>query len=185
MVFRPSASSPTAVFPLAVLLASATFPTAVLPSPLSVKPECAIAYRIIGTAVNVALEGGLPERIICRTSFVQIERQMTDCTVVAASCVRRQRVCSIGCVEVADGMLINANAPLAVFSPPVVLLKSAPAPMAVFLSAVLATRVPAPIAVLKFPSMLPRRESQPTAVLNVPVVRLRRAFCPSAVFPPG
>jgi hypothetical protein len=79
----------------------------------------------------------------------------------------------------------RANAPSAVLSVAVVLLKSAPAPIAVLLLPVLLRSVPAPTPVHKLPSVRLRSEYTPNAELYKPVVTLARARCPSAVLPPG
>ena len=77
-----------------------------------------------------------------------------------------------------------ASVPVAVFSIPAVLLKSALAPMAVLLSPVsLKTRASKPIAVLAPPVVLSLSALSPTAMLKLPVVSLLSASLPTAVFP--
>ena len=111
---------------------------------------------------------------------IVIKRPKTRGRVLGAR-VAEERFLANGRIKVADGIAKRANAPLAVFWTPVVLLRSAPAPVAVLLSAVLARSVPAPTAVLNSPVVNALSDSQPTAVLAARVVTLKKAFCPSAV----
>src|SRR5262245_3107498 len=89
-------------------------------------------------------------------------------------------------------LLRSAELPVAVLWNPVVLNNSAAAPRAVFSTPspllwfpTLKRSVPAPRAELKLPSVLLKSENHPSAELATPVVRLHKAFCPSAVFKAG
>jgi hypothetical protein len=88
------------------------------------------------------------------TTSVAKERERSRARVLAAGFVKFKR-----------------GGPLAVFSEPVVLNKSAAAPVAVFESAVLRSSAPAPTAVLKLPVVTLNNENVPSAVFPRPKVR--------------
>jgi len=135
---------------------------------------------------------------IIESSCVVKKRPLTYCSIFVSSRIFKKCGIPNTRVLVTDGVSIEAKAPLAVLSWPVVLLRSALEPLAVFsmpvtfsksafvptavllLPVVLKKSAASPLAVLAPPVVLPKRASAPVAVLSFPVL-LKSAPAPVAV----
>ena len=104
----------------------------------------------------------------CRWCCWRVQQNRWPCFRVPRYAVAKQRNVAGGRIVLPVALFSSAAVPLAVFSVPVVLNKSAACQKAVFESAVLRSSAPAPTAVLKLPAVTLNSENLPIPVFPTP-----------------